>query len=178
MKKTILALTLSVISISTNASQFVSLVSVDNAEIKKQVVVEKIGETEKYGSWSNVNDIYDCDAWTGSDPQIRTCFQDQQRTKDIYSVYSDNSESFDERIIENQTINIQQSRTIVNTTSTLTNWNLVGSVYSCGPWVGNARNCKQDQAQNQYFYNEYSDGTKVFSHLTKSRRTINITQTR
>lgn len=178
MKKTILALTLSVISVSTNASQFVSLVSVENAEIKKQIVVEKVGETEKFGSWSNVNDIYDCSSWTGSDPQVRTCFQDQQRTKDIYSVFSDGSESFDERIIENQTINIQQSRTIVNTTSTITNWNLVGSVHSCGPWSGNTRSCKQDQAQMQYFYNEYSDGTKVFSHATQSRRTINITQTR
>lgn len=178
MKKSILALTLSIVSVSTYSSQFVSLVSVENAEIKKQVIVEKIGETEKFGTWSNVNDIYDCDAWTGSDPQVRTCFQDQQRTKEIYSVFSDGSETLDERIIENQTINIQQSRTIVNTTSTITNWNLVGSVYSCSAWVGNTRNCKQDQVQNQYFYNVYSDGTKVFSHSTQSRRTINITQTR
>ncbi|MCG9680491.1 hypothetical protein [Vibrio sp. Isolate24] len=107
MKKTILALTLSVVSISTYASQFVSLVSIESAEIKKQVIVEKIGEVEKnFTEWKNAGEEYDC--FVVRDIFLteieKYCWQDQERTKDIYSVYSDNSESFDERITETQKI--------------------------------------------------------------------------
>ncbi|HHY0422208.1 TPA: hypothetical protein ACVU4V_003897 [Vibrio parahaemolyticus] len=106
MKKSILALTLSVISIFTNANQFVSLVSVDNAKIKKQVIVEKIGEVEKnLTDWKNTGNEYDCIVLNPNVLEVPIdCKQDQERTKDIYSLYSDNSESFDETVIEKQTI--------------------------------------------------------------------------
>ncbi|BDU36011.1 hypothetical protein [Vibrio nigripulchritudo] len=42
MKKSILALTLSVISISTNASQFVSLVKIEKSQAIKTVVEKKL----------------------------------------------------------------------------------------------------------------------------------------
>ncbi|MFW7526182.1 hypothetical protein ACODM8_18870 [Vibrio ostreicida] len=106
MKKTILALTLSIVSVSTYASQFVSLVSVENAEIKKQIVVEKVGEIEKnLTAWKNTGNEYDCIVLNPNVVSVPIdCKQDQERTKDIYSVYSDNSESFDETVIEKQTI--------------------------------------------------------------------------
>lgn len=106
MKKSILALTLSVISISTNASQFVSIVKIENSQVIK-TVVEKVGEVEKnFTEWKNVGEEYDC--FVVRDITLteieKYCWQVQERTKDIYSVYSDNSESFDERITETQKI--------------------------------------------------------------------------
>ncbi|HCE1956663.1 TPA: hypothetical protein N2935_001552 [Vibrio parahaemolyticus] len=105
MKKTILALTLSVISISTNASQFVSLVKIEKSQAIK-TVVEKVGEIEKnLTAWKNTGNEYDCIVLNPNVAQIPIdCKQDQERTKDIYSLYSDNSESFDETVIEKQTI--------------------------------------------------------------------------
>lgn len=108
MKKSILALTLSIVSVSANASQFVSIVKIENSQVIKTVVekVEKVGEVEKnLTAWKNTGNEYDCIVLNPNIVQIPIdCKQDQERTKDIYSVYSDNSESFDETVIEKQTI--------------------------------------------------------------------------
>ncbi|BDU36012.1 hypothetical protein TUMSATVNIG2_04810 [Vibrio nigripulchritudo] len=56
-------------------------------------------------AWKNTGNEYDCIVLNSNVVQIPIdCKQDQERTKDIYSLYSDNSESFDETVVEKQTI--------------------------------------------------------------------------
>ena len=171
----------------------------DSIGIKNGIVSER---EETWSSWNNLSSVYGCLEWSpkadtinyGEDfAQTRNCSQDQERTKDIYNVWADGSETFNRTETENQTIIVEETQNKVGTKNFISssredvwsNWNDVGLHYNCDSWNPNVstvnygasftqnRNCSQNQERTRNVYDVWADGNETLNHVETGTQTIN-----
>lgn len=186
----------------SNELVFNAIVGLEEGSIAK-----KIGYVYKnISSWSDVGNEYNCLVWTPEDStkdygvtfeQSQDCSQNQERTKDQYSVYSTGIEVYEKTITESQVSiktktrdSIGTKNIITGTISETTNWSNSGSSYNCTSWspatstitsgqsFTQERMCSQNQTQTTKIYNVWSDGAQTLQSTTTSNRVETQKETR
>ncbi len=124
MKKTILASSLMLTSLSMAASQYViKLDSNSEYEIEDMSIVVE-GE---WSDWTNTGNTYDCTNWTPEVSTVdwgvnfnqgRNCSQDQERERKIYNEWKDGSRTIKETEQDEQIISVSEQNPSVGTRKT------------------------------------------------------------
>lgn len=114
MKKTLITgIVLS--SIFAAADNFVVIVNSENIEIGSSIVGER---SDPWSDW-NTDREYDCTTWIPSVSSIdwgvdftqtQNCKQDQSRTRDVYDVWTDGTETLNRIESETQIINVENEK--------------------------------------------------------------------
>jgi hypothetical protein len=184
--------------------------TITEQESQSATGTKNIIESERAGSWGTWSDTgshYDCDTWTPSPStidygesftQTRDCSQNQIRSRNVYDVWTDGSETLNRVETENQTISEQESQSAVGTKNfkdteradPWSNWTDVNGHYDCGDWspetntinygqsFTQTRSCKQDQTRNRDVYDVWADGTETLNRTETSNQTINENESR
>ena len=201
--------TRNVYDVWADGSETLNHVETDNQTITETESQNAIGNqnfinterADNWSSWSNTGIHYDCDTWNpnvstvpygNSFTQTRDCSQDQIRSRDVYDVWADGSESLNRVEIENQTISEQESQSAVGNQNFIenereeswSNWIDSSAHYNCDTWTPDAstiaygdsftqtRNCDQDQYRTKDIYNVWADGTETFNRTETENKTI------
>ena len=160
-----------------------------------------------WSSWSDSGNHYSCQAWTpnvstvnlgNSFIQTRDCSQNQTRTRTIYNVWADGSETVKTTETENKTIIETESQSATGTKNYITGtdnsswsgWSNSGGLHSCSAWspatssvkqgvsFTQSQNCSQNQTRTRTVYNVWADGSKTVKTTETGSQTISVNQTR
>jgi len=188
--------------------------TVDSTSIETQILTENevqnsIGtknfntgiQRTEYSNWLDDGTHYACDIFTPivstvnlgeSFEQNRDCSQDQNRTKTIYDIWADNSETVASTNIENQTLTENETQDSTGTKNydtganetTYTNWVDTGALHSCtvytpssdtvrlGESLTQKRDCSQDQSRTKTIKSIWANGTKTVDSNTIEVKTL------
>lgn len=165
------------------ASDYVSIIHESNVEY-----IYDVGEvTEDWSVWANIGGKYSCGSWFPHEStenlgetfeQSQSCSQDQERTRNVYSVASDGSRTLIKTDKENQTITAYNKQNSVGIKDYILNqktdpwssWTNVGGFIECNSWtplastinLGEAftqkRKCNQEQTRTQNVYDNWASG--------------------
>ncbi|MBM26504.1 MAG: hypothetical protein CL760_12665 [Chloroflexi bacterium] len=160
----------------------------------------------KWSSWSDTGVYFDCAVWSPnvtekdygeSFTQTRNCSQNQEKTRELYNVWADGSETLKEVEKETQTISEQDSQQAVGSNNIIvstrngdwSNWSDSGSHFNCLGWspdVSNkpygeiftqTRDCSQNQTRNRNIFNVWADGSETLNTTETGSQTITIEDT-
>ena len=183
---------------------------ITETESQSAIGTKNFKDTERANSWSSWSDKgthYNCGVWTpnvntvnlGSTfTQTRDCSQSQERTRDIYDVWADGSETYNRTESGSQIITETESRSetgtknFISTTRTgnWSGWSDSGSQYNCSSWspltstinLGSAftqtQSCKQNQTRSRTIYNVWANGTETVKNTESGNQTITETNSR
>ncbi|MEZ9187513.1 BspA family leucine-rich repeat surface protein [Vibrio splendidus] len=202
MNKTKIALTIALLTFGTaQASSFIVFTPQKNSSGKLAFSVEKKDATiisERVGVWSvwaDVGSNYNCDSWTpavetitigSSFTQTRDCNQDQGRTRNIYNVYSDGSETLKETETESKITSETKSQSAIGTKNVIETeregdwgkWIDIGSPvcdsqtatpstedYQTNETFNQTQDCTVNQKSYRNVYNVYSDGSETLNRV-------------
>ena len=161
--------------------------------------------SERNGNWSNWTDSgshYDCDTWSpnvdtvpygDSFTQTRDCSQNQIRSRDVFDVWADGTETLNRVETGNQTISEEESQAAVGTknfisserSNSWSSWSDSGVHYDCDTWSPNVntinygnlftqtRDCSQDQTRSRDVFDVWADGTETLNRVETDNQTIN-----
>jgi len=156
----------------------------------------------EYTNWLDDGSHYACTAFIPlvstinlgeSFTQNRNCSQDQTRTKTIYNIWADSSETVSSSTVETQVLNENETQGAVGTKNfttgsqrtEYTNWLDSGVHYSCNtfsPLVSTAytgtnliqnRNCSQDQERTKTVYDIWADNSETISSTNIETQVLN-----
>jgi len=192
--------------------------TLDNTEIETRILTEiesqaAIGtlnfntgaQRTEYTNWLDEGIHYACNTFTPlvstinlgeSFIQNRDCSQDQNRTKTVYDIWADNSETINTTTTEIQTLIENESQNSVGTlnfnTGTqrteYTNWLNNGELHSCVSWsplsdsvrlnesLVQNRDCSQDQNRTKTIYDIWADTTETISTTAVEIQTLTISE--
>ena len=160
----------------------------------------------KWSSWSDTGVYFDCAVWSPnvtekdygeSFTQTRNCSQNQEKTRELYNVWADGSETLKEVEKETQTISEQDSQQAVGSNNIIvstrngdwSNWSDSGSHFNCLGWSPDVstkpygeiftqtRDCLQDQTRTRTTFNVWADGTETELSTETSSQTISVEDT-
>ncbi len=198
-----------------DGTETLNTVDVENktiTETESQIAVgtKNFKDNERADPWSNWTDTgshYDCGTWSPapstinygqSFTQSRNCSQNQSRTRDVYDVWADGSETLNRTETDTQTINENESRSATGSKNYITGtrtgnwsgWSDSGNQYNCSSWSPSAstvnlgstfeqtQSCKQNQTRTRKIYNVWADGTETVKNTETGSQTINETNKR
>ncbi len=156
---------------------------------------------DSWSSWSNTGGHYDCQTWNpnantidygDSFTQTRDCSQNQERTRNVYDVWADGSETFNREESESQTITEVESQNAIGTKNFIdttrngawSSWSNTGTHHSCQSWTPNVntvdygdsftqtRDCSQDQESSRNVYDVWADGSETLKTTETKAQTI------
>jgi len=194
--KSLIAISLSTIFATSFASDYMAIIGVEDSIAKKSGVIEK-----NITPWKNVGSEFNCTSWT---PNVNTidygltfeqsmdCSQNQERNKDIYTVYNTGAEVYERTVTESQTITNNYTQDAIGNKNfkdtqrigDWTSWINTNTHYDCDTWTPNVntidsgtiftqtRNCKQDQERERNIYDVWADGTETLNSVEKESKTI------
>jgi hypothetical protein len=159
-----------------------------------------------WSSWSDVGSHFNCDVWSPnvtekdygeSFTQTRNCSQNQERTKEIYNVWADGSETLKEIEKETQTLTNQESQQAIGSNNIIVStrndswsaWVDNGAFYNCESWTPDVstkpygeiftqtRDCSQNQTRDRDIFDVWADGSETLNRNETSSQTITIEDT-
>jgi len=161
----------------------------------------------EYTNWLNDGTHYACETFTPLISSVnldeafiqdRDCSQNQERTKTVYNIWADTTETVDSTSVETQTLTENETQDAIGTknfdTGTqrteYTNWLDDGSHYACVTWSPNVntinlgssftqnRDCSQNQKRTKTVYNIWATGSETVnsSNIESKILTENETQ--
>lgn len=183
----------------------IELEKTSRAAVGTKNFITGTGKT-KWSSWSDTGVYFDCAVWSPnvtekdygeSFTQTRNCSQNQERTREIYNVWADGSETLKEVEKETQTISEQDSQQAVGSNNIIvstrngdwSNWSDSGSRFNCLGWnpdvstkpygeiFTQTRDCLQDQTKTRTTFNVWADGTETELSTETSSQTISVEDT-
>ena len=154
-----------------------------------------------WSSWIDDGSHYACNTWTpaistvnlgDNFTQTRDCSQDQERTRTIYDVWADGSETVKNTESDTQTITKTESKGAVGTKNYITgtsygnwsNWSYESGYYDCTVWTPETssvnygasftqnQDCNRDQERTRTVYNDWADGTKTTKSIEIEEKTV------
>jgi len=160
----------------------------------------------EYTNWLDEGTHYACATFTPlvstvnlgeSFEQNRDCSQDQERTKTVYDIWANGSETVSSTNIEKQTLTENESQNAIGTLNfntntketTYTNWLDTGTHYGCNifsPLVSTVnlgelfeqnRDCSQDQNRTKTIKSLWADGSKTIDSNTVETKTLTENET-
>ncbi len=200
-KKTIIAIALSGICLFSYSNEFKAIIEV----VENSIV--KTGTTYKnITNWIEVDSVFNCTDWTPDErtidfgvifTQYQDCQQKEERTKDLYSVYNNGDNVYEETVTESRIVTNNYTQDSIGAKNGIvsereeswSNWNDVGLHYNCNTWTPNVstvnygdsftqnRNCSQDQNRTRNVYDVWADGTETLNKTESEAQTIIETET-
>ena len=186
---------------------------------EKTIVVEEkqnatgtknIITTTRTGSWSDWKDSgshYDCGTFSpsvstvnhgSSFTQRRDCSQNQTRSRTIYNVWTDGTETLNRVESSSQTITEKESRTATGTKDYIvgtvngswSSWSNSGNKYSCGSYspatstvnhgssFTQTGSCSQNQTRSRTVYNDWKVRSNTYKSTETDSKVISVSSTR
>jgi len=192
-----------------DASETLNITTVETQTLTETETQSAIGtknfntgtQRTEYTNWVDNGSHYNCNTFTPlvstvnlgeSFTQDRDCLQDQDRTKTIYDIWADSSETTFSTNVETQTLTESESQSGIGTKNfdtgtnetTYTSWIDNGVHYGCetfSPAVSSVykdtsftqnRNCSQNQDRIRTIKNVWADGTKTLDSTTVENRIL------
>ena len=184
--------------------------TITEIESQSAIGTKNFKDTERADSWSSWADKgshYDCETWSPSPSEVdygdsftqtRDCSQDQERTREVYDVWADNSETYNRTESGSQTITENESKTETGTKNYIdktrdgnwSGWGDSGSQYNCSSWspatstinldqsFTQTQSCKQNQTRTRTIYNIWANGTETVKNTESSNQTVTETNSR
>lgn len=160
-----------------------------------------------WGSWTNTGTPYSCSGWTPSPgtidygtpfTQTRSCSQDQTRTRPVYNVWNDGTETFNRTDTGSQTVSVSQSNPSTGTRDFITgeepglwsSWSNNGGQQSCGAWgpstadypsgqqFTQTQSCLQPQAQSRTINYVWKSGARTYKTTEHNYRNVSVSNSR
>jgi len=157
----------------------------------------------EYTNWLDTDGHYNCNTFTPlnssvnlgeSFTQNRNCLQDQDRTKTVYDIWANGSETVASTNLETQTLNENETQNSTGTknydTGTTrtnsTDWLNIGALYACNSFsplsstiksplpLTQSRICSQDRERTTTIYNIWADGSETIKTETLEQKAMII----
>lgn len=160
-----------------------------------------------WGGWGNTGSPHSCSGWTPSPStidygtpftQTRSCSQDQTRSRTVYNVWNDGSETFNRTDTDAQTISVGQSNPSTGTRDFITGeepsswsgWSNNGGVQSCSSWgpstvdypsgqsFTQTQTCQQPQSRSRTINYVWKSGARTYKTTEFDSRTVSVSDSR
>ncbi|WP_406733267.1 hypothetical protein RJD39_03945 [Vibrio scophthalmi] len=166
-----------------------------------------------WSDWTDVGALHSCSSWsplvtainhgTGF-TQTADCSQDQERTRNIYNVWTDGSETLKNVETDDKTIDESKSQQATGIKDYIlsqvegpwSDWTDFGALHTCGAWspltntvlagfyLDQSQTCNQDQERTRTIYDDWKLGENTVNRVetenqsTVSEKTQNVEGTR
>lgn len=163
--------------------------------------------TTSWSGWTDSGSHYNCGTFSPSVStvnhstsftQTRYCSQNQTRTRTVYNVWTDGTETLNRVESDSQTITEQESRTVTGTkdyivgtvTGSWSSWSNSGSKYNCGSYSPSTStvnhgtsftqtgSCSQNQTRSRTIYNDWKLGSNTYKSTETDSQVISVSSTR